>query len=524
MSLTDLSAEEMIARLRRRELSAVDLLEAHLSRIDAVDGTVRSIVHRLDAQARDAARAADRAIAEGRARPLEGLPITIKESISTRGLAVTLGVRARKDMIADSDAAIVTALRELGAIPFAKTNVSQLLLFHESDNPIWGATTNPWSADRVPGGSSGGEAAAIAAGISPVGIGTDIGGSIRVPAAFTGTAGLKPTLDRWPMRGVVGALAGQEVIRGQCGPMARSARDVALIWGAVDPVRLAQLDPAVPPLPQGDPGAVALAGMRIGVSEDDGFLAPAASVRRAVREAAAHLEARGATLVPYVPPQLDAIVDTYFAALSSDGGATIEAHLEGDPIAAQLAGLRSVARMPGPVRSAAAALMAARGEHRVARILRAVRARPVAELWRLTARRTELRLATVRAWDEARIDAVLCPAHSTPALRHGDSVDFTLGGLPSLLYNFLNLPAGVVPVSRVRAGETTRAPTAGRSLDRIERRAARVEEGSEGLPLGVQLVGRPWREDVVLALMIAVEDAARSGSDFPRTPVGVRSP
>lgn len=515
MSLTELSAREMVQRLARREVSSVELLDAHLARIDALDGPLRAIVHRDDAAARAAAQAADRALAAGRGRPLEGLPITIKESIATAGVPVTLGVRARQGRVAAEDAAIVTAMRDLGAIPFAKTNVSQLLLFHESSNPIWGATGNPWDLARVPGGSSGGEAAAVAAGLSPLGIGTDIGGSIRIPAAFTGTAGLKPTLDRWPMRGVVGALAGQEVVRGQCGPMARSAHDLALVWGALDPTRLAALDPGVPPLPMAIRDAEDLRGLRVGVAEDDGFLAPAASVRRAVREAAGHLERRGATLVPYVPPRLDEVIDTYFAALSSDGGATIEGHLAGDTIAPQLSALRSVAKLPGPVRRAAAALMSARGEHRVARVLRAVRERSVAELWQLAVRRTELRWATLVAWDAAGLDGVLCPAHATCALRHGDSVDFTLGGMPSLLYNFLNFPAGVVPVTRVRADEQVRADP----HDRIERRAVQVEAGSAGLPLGVQLVGRPWREDVVLALMVAVEDEARRGETFPHTPV-----
>lgn len=516
MELHALTARQMLDRLRAREISPRELLDAHEKRIDAADGKMKAIVHRLTERAHAAAAESETRLARGEGRPLEGLPITIKESISTRGLPCTLGVKARQKLPpAERDAAIVTALEELGAIPFAKTNVSQLLLFHESDNPIWGATNNPWNAERVPGGSSGGEAAAIAAGLAPAGIGTDIGGSIRIPAVWCGIAGLKPTIDRWPMRGVVGALAGQEIIRGQCGPMARTAGDVAAIWQAVDPRRLNALDPAVPPLTNLDPARVDLAKLRVGVTISDGFLDPSSSVARALEEAKKHLEKAGVTLVPYVPPSIDRILDTYFSALSSDGGATVDAHLAGDPIAAQLAGLLSVARMPGPIRKAAAMVMSARGEHRVARILRNVHKRSVGELWMLTAARTELRLATADVWDREQLDAVLCPAHSTPALRHGDSVDFTLGGLPSLLYNFLNLPAGVVAVSRVRASDVPRASPA----DRIERRAAQVEAGSEGLPLGVQIVARTWREDVVLALMMAIEDRAREGADFPHTPI-----
>src|SRR5690606_15576827 len=133
-----------------------------------------------------------------------------------------LGLRARHQMPADADAVLVAELRRQGAVILGKTNVPQLLLAQETENEVYGVTSNPWDTDRVPGGSSGGEAAAIAAGMSPMGIGTDIGGSIRIPAHFCGIAGLKPTMDRWSNRGSQAGLPGQEVVRAQVGPMART--------------------------------------------------------------------------------------------------------------------------------------------------------------------------------------------------------------------------------------------------------------------------------------------------------------
>lgn len=512
MELCTLGLEEMAGRLARGELSSAELVEAHLQRIAARDPALKAFAHHFTDRARAEAAAADRARAQGDRRPLLGLPLSVKESLETAGLASTLGVSARRSVIAERDAVVVQVAREQGAVFIGKTNVSQLLLFHESDNPLFGRTLNPWDPARVPGGSSGGESAAIAAGLSPGGIGTDIGGSIRVPAAFTGIAGLKPTNDRWSNVGAVGALAGQEIIRGQTGPLARSARDVAFLFRSLSSERQAELDPAVPPLPLRE---AELAGLTVGVYESDGWLEPAASVKRAVREAADHLRAAGVRVIPYAPPEVSRIVDTYFGSLSSDGGVTVDRVLAGERAVAQLQGLRRLAGLPALARASLAMLMGLRGELRTKQLIDAVREKPVAELWRLAAERTKLRNLSAAAMQTAGVDALLCPAHVTPAIRHGDSADFALGGLPSMLYNFLNFPAGVVPVSRVRAGECERPLR----TDRLDRRAAAVEQGSAGLPLAVQIVARPWQEERVLALLIAIEDGARKSPEFPQTPI-----
>ncbi|MFO0726992.1 MAG: amidase family protein [Myxococcota bacterium] len=512
MELWELGLVEMQRRLQAGSLSAAELIEAHIRRIETRDSGVHAMVHRFFESARAEAQAADAARKSGDARPLLGLPITVKESIETKGLPSTMGVRARQSQIAERDAVVVAIAKEQGAIVLGKTNIAQLLLSHESENPLFGRTLNPWDPARVPGGSSGGESAAIAAGMSPAGIGTDIGGSIRVPATFTGVAGLKPTNDRWSNLGAVGGLPGQEIIRGQTGPMARNAEDVALLFRAVAIARQTELDPAVPPVPQ---RTRSLEGLKVGVVESDGWLEPAASVKRAVREAAGHLEALGIAVVPYAPPEISRIIDTYFGALSSDGGKTVDRVLDGEPAAAQLAGLRRIAKLPQVARASLAMLLGMRGEQRAQQLINAVKEKPVAELWRLAAERTRLRVLSARAMAAAGLDAILCPAHATPALRHLDSADFALGGFPSMLYNFLNFPAGVIPLTRVRADETNRSARA----DRLDRRAASVEEGSAGLPIGVQIVGRPWDEELVLELMIAVEARAKASPEFPRTPV-----
>ena len=517
-------AVEMGALLTRGETTSVALIEAHLARADAVDGDLNAFVHRFDEQALAEAKRADEERAAGRSRgPLHGIPISIKESMATQGVASTLGLAKRQGDIQDKDAVVVQLLREAGAIVLGKTNIPQLLLSHESENPIWGAVNNPWNLTRAPGGSSGGEAAAIASGMSPWGVGTDIGGSIRVPAAFSGIAGLKPTVDRWSNRGSFTGLTGQEVVRGQCGPMARTVRDVATLFGALDPGAMAKLDPSVAPVAVAAPSQVDLSGLRVGVFTDDGFITPAASVMRGVEEAAEHLRAAGCDVVRYEPPLAQEIIETYYAALSSDGGVTGKAALQGEVVTPQLHELMRTALLPGWVRRIATSVIHSRGEVRVAQVLRQIGEKSVATYWQLTYRRAALRLAALDAWAAAGLDAVLCPPHATPAVGHRQSGDFTPAGCYAMRYNFLNLPAGVVPVTRVRDDETQRPAPQGRRPDRVDRKAALVEAGTAGLPVGVQIAAMPYREDLVLALMEAVEAGARATASYPKTPVTPRA-
>ena len=521
--MTELYEHDAVAMgelLTRGETTSVALVEAHIARAEAVDGDLNAFVHRFDDAALAAAKEADEERDAGRIKgPLHGIPISIKESMATRGVACTLGLSKRQAQIQEADAVVVQMLRQAGAIVLGKTNIPQLLLSHESENPIWGAVNNPWNLTRAPGGSSGGEGAAIASGMSPWGVGTDIGGSIRVPAAFSGIAGLKPTVDRWSNRGSFTGLTGQEVVRGQCGPMARTTRDVSLLFNALDPHAMATLDPSVPPVPMTDPSQIDLKGLRVGVFTDDGFITPAQSVMRGVEEAADHLRAAGCEVVPYEPPLTHEIIETYYAALSSDGGVTGKAALAGETVTPQLQELMRTALMPAWVRRLAASVIHRRGEERVARVLRQIGEKSVATYWQLTYRRAALRLAVLDAWKAAGLDAVLCPPHATPAVGHRQSGDFTPAGCYAMRFNFLNLPAGVVPVTRVRDEETQRPEPSGRNADRVDRKAALVQAGTAGLPIGVQIAALPYREDVVLALMAAVEAHARSTDAYPVTPV-----
>ncbi|HEY6460821.1 MAG TPA: amidase family protein, partial [Polyangiaceae bacterium] len=340
---------------------------------DDVDAAVRAFTEVLREDALAAAEASDARRARGEAKgPLDGLPVSVKECFDVAGRATTLGIPSWRGRVAEHDAALVQALRDAGAVVVGRTNLSQTMLYVEARNPLFGQTANPWSARHTPGGSSGGEGAAVAAGMSPLGIGTDIGGSIRTPAHFSGVAGIKPSLDRFPMRGYRSVLSGQEAVRGMAGPLARTVADLAMVFEALDPARLSALDPRVPPVAARGLDPSLVEGLRVGVYETDGILAPSKAVARAVRRAADALRTKGCSVQPFDPPNVRATLAAYLGALSADGGTAIVAALAGGEVDPSLEPLRRMASVPGVGRRLVARGARAFGQGNIALMLDAM--------------------------------------------------------------------------------------------------------------------------------------------------------
>lgn len=509
---------ELSASLASGELTSVEVTEAFLARIAVVQPTIKPYAIPLPALARTLAKESDSRRARGETRgPLDGVPLSIKESVDIAGQPSTLGMPSRKGHTADRDALVVSVLREAGAVFLGKTNLSQALLYAESRNPIYGQTANPFDPTRSPGGSSGGEGAAIAAYASPGGIGTDIGGSIRTPCAWNGICGLKPTNDRWSNLGSSTAIPGQEIVRGQIGPMARTVDDLALLLEVVTPEKCAHRDPRTAPLAIPAYREVDVSKLRIGWFVDDGIVRPSAAVERTVRRAAEALEQAGARVEHYTPFLVEDAIFTYLAGLSADGAESLRAQIDEKDLDVALKTLWQITKLPDLARKAAGKGLGFAGERHVGRLLEVLGEKSVAELWKLTRRAREIAAETLSTWDRLDLDVVLCPVHATPAIQHEASRDFTLAGSPAMFWNLVNFPAGVVPVTTVRADETTLRNTA--RGGRLEKRAASVDEGSAGLPLGVQVVARPFREEHVVAAMSAIERAVSGDEGFPRLPL-----
>ena len=500
--LTRLGASERARRIARRELSSTQVVQAHIQRIKQVNPHLNAVVVQCFEQALVQAQTADEKVARGDTLgPLHGVPVTIKECLDVSGTASTFGLQSRRSHRAAQDNWAVARLREAGAIILGKTNVAQSLLFPESDNPVYGRCNNPWNWQRTPGGSSGGEGAIIAAGGSPLGLGTDIGGSVRIPAAFSGICSFKPTAGRADDPGALSIPVGQRAVVSQIGPLARRVEDLALALHIINGAN----PESVPPL--GDYRSVDVSGLRIGYYSFDGTLAAAPAVARAVDEAAATLRAMGATVEKWTPPAIGEAEHLYYALLSADACAGLKRTWRGNVLSPQAATLPTLAAMPAALRFLARKLLGLLGQGRTARMLEHFGFTRTDQYWTLIEQQLDYQARFAAAMDDAQLDAILCPVCPLPAYTHGASKELGTGGGYAILYNLLGYPAGVVPFTRVNAGEESNRPA---SRDWMEKAAAHVEAGSTGLPVGVQVVARPWRDHVSLAVMTALEDGAQA--------------
>lgn len=447
----------MAAAIAGGQLSAEDLVRATADRIATLDAAMRAFVDlRLEdavAEARDQDARAARGAPRG---PLGGVPVSIKSAIEVTGLRCETGSASRKGIRAAADACVVRRLRAAGAIVIGSTNVAEMLMGYETDNPLHGRTSNPWDLARTPGGSSGGESAAIAAGLSAGGIGSDGGGSIRVPAHFTGICGLKPTPGRIPGTGHQPPCLGPFSLLGVVGPMARTVGDLSLMYAVLagdDGV-----DPMATPLAADH--RQASASRRVLCFDSHPDAPTTAETRAAVAAAARGLEAAGYAVEAQVPAAVTAarpLWDVVFG----DVGESLLAELIGAR-ARQLPIVEALHRERGP------------------------RTAPTASsLVHTWIDRDLARAAWIAELGGAR--AVVCPVASTAAFAHGERSwavgGRTVGYLDAMLYtqwaNILGLPAAVVPAGRSAAG----------------------------LPIGVQIVGRPFDDAGVLEVAAAIEAA-----------------
>jgi amidase len=441
------SATSLARAIRDKQVSSYEVLEAFLNRIEAVNPLLNAVVQLNAEPALTQARQADLALAHGEIiGPLHGVPITVKDSFDTEGIISTAGTKGRASYIPQQDATAVARMRSAGAILLGKTNLPELSLAYESNNLIYGRTNNPYDLTRTPGGSSGGESAIIAAGGSPLGLGTDGFGSIRLPAHFCGIAGLKPTSGRIPFTGLLPHGFGASAKLRHVGPMARYVEDLILtlpILSGVD-----WRDPATIPMPLDDPGKVELKGLRVAFNIDNGIVTPTYEIIGAVRTAVHALADAGAIVEEARPAGIEQSYELFRDLFAADGGAGVQRLL-------QMAGTSEIHPFV----------------QQFGEILRP-HALTTAELGGLLVRWDMFR-STLLSFIE-KYDVIICPVCATPAWRHSSTIteEQFVAGSYSMTYNLTGWP-GV---------------------------AVRIGTSPEDLPIGVQVVARPWREDIALAV------------------------
>ncbi|MGO9085807.1 MAG: amidase [Candidatus Sulfotelmatobacter sp.] len=455
---TFLPAVTMAQQIREKKISPVELAEIHLAKIERLNPKLNAFVHVDSENVLREARAAEAAVAGGGLLgPLHGVPISIKSSLEVAGLRCESGTRLRAGFVASRDAPLVQRLRNAGAIVLGVTNTPEFLMAWETDNLLYGRTNSPWDLERTPGGSSGGEAAAIGAGMSAGGVGSDGGGSIRVPAHFSGICGLKPTPGRIPSTGHFPASGGPFALIGVVGPLARTVADVKALFEVMQGPD--DGDACAAPVAVSWPSYDEVRKLRIGYFEDDGRTPVTPETRAAVRTAAEALRRAGFQVEPFRPTGLEEARELWKMFFVKIAGMLIQPMFLGrgqdqSPILRQF--LEWSADEPELT-----------GESLLAAWMRrdALRANFLAQM--------------------RKYPILLCPAAAIPAFRHGERIWQIEGKTVKYLdawsytewFNLLGNPAAVVPVSH----------------------------SGEGLPIGVQIVGRPWEEEQVLAVAAALE-------------------
>src|SRR6266581_3390894 len=306
MDIVFSNTNQLAAAIRAGHVSAVEVLDAHLAQIERHNPALNAIIT-LDAEhAQKRARAADAALARGELwGPLHGVPFTLKDAHSTAGMRTTTGFPPLADYVPQEDSTVTACLKAAGGILIGKTNVAMMLADYQSNNPIFGRTKNPWNIERTPGGSSGGAAAALAAGMTPFDIGTDLSASIRIPAHFCGVCGLKPTEQRVPLTGLLPGLPAPRSVRimSCIGPMARTVEDLALLYSII--AGLDGRDTEVQPVPVDDVPHLELKQLRIAFAPTFPGFAVAADIRAAVKALAQQLHPFCAAVEEATLPQVD---------------------------------------------------------------------------------------------------------------------------------------------------------------------------------------------------------------------------
>jgi amidase len=450
-------AVRQLELVREGELSALELAEAHIGQIERLNPKLNAFAdfdaERVRAQARNLdARKAPRG-------PLHGLPVTVKSSIATAGHRCEIGSLLHKGEVPREDAVAVARLRAAGAVILGTTNCPELLMAYETDNLLYGRTHNPWDLERSPGGSSGGESAAIAGGLSAAGLGSDSGGSVRVPAHFTGICALKPTPGRIPGRGHLPPCVGPFAILGAIGPMARTVDDLNLLFRTL--AGHDALDPVSAPAALRAADSDELRSRTIGFFEDDELVPVTKETRAAVHDAAQALRAAGFRVEAFRPRTLEPLRKLWWKFFVQCGAMFYEPEIFGKRYKL------------GPVFEEFLSIAERAGKLTAAELLNA---------W------AELDLLRGRTLGEMKeYPVLLCPAAAIPAFRPGERA-WTIDGKTveyldavrfTQWFNALAAPAVVVPVA----------------------------QSAEGLPIGVQIAARPFEDEIALGVAGVIDEA-----------------
>ncbi|MDJ0756481.1 MAG: amidase [Ardenticatenaceae bacterium] len=445
----NLSTSQLAEGIRSGEITSLALTKACLARITTINPPLNAVVQVDREQALARAAAADEALSRGESwGPLHGVPFTIKDSFDTEGIISTWGTLGRASFVPKEDATVVKRLKAAGGILLGKTNTPEFTLSFETDNPIYGPTFNAHDPSRMPGGSSGGAVTAVTTAAVPFDIGSDTGGSIRLPSHFSGVAGIKPTTGRVPRTGHCPGPGGLVNELTQIGPIARTTADLALLLPLI--AGPDGRDPYIVPVPLPNPQEVDLPSLRGAWYVDNGIVPAEEEVAQVVLDVVEGLKSTLFSLHEEIPRGIEQTLDLIGPLMRGwDGGAWV----------------RRLLKRCGTAES----------DSSLTRYLAAPGFSP-ADTEALFDRLDHFRINMLKFWQQ--YDFIICPPQAFPALKNGSLSQNYRGTSYTMSFNLTGWPAGVV-----RAGTS-----------------------ADGLPIGVQVVAPPWREDIVLAVMQQIEN------------------
>ncbi|KAG2132990.1 amidase signature domain-containing protein [Suillus clintonianus] len=505
---TKATASEIVQRIAKGEWTSSQVLEAYIARSAMAQAETNFLYEDARKQAKELdAEFASTKVLRG---PFHGVPVSFKDQYTIEGYDATIGFTAWANKPGTKDAFVVTQFRAAGAIIFVKTNVPQTMFAFECSNPLWGRTTNPWNNKFTSGGSSGGEGALLAMDGSALGIGSDIGGSLRIPASFCGIYSMKPSGERVSSFGIQGCRPGYEAIRSCLGPLARSVEDCELFCKTI----FGQKDPAHQNIPLPYQPVELSSKLRFGYYLSDGLLESSPACKRAVLETVSALRKQGHECIEFASPLHTTAMEVFLGLASSDGYKKMLSYLDSDPMAITLG-----PRLPSFVRNLACWITKTfLGDSLFSRFFSAAREKSVLEFTDLTDGRNKVNAAWYeQVWDKYNFDGIIAPVQSLPAIPHGGTTYLAPLAAATIMFNVIDSPVGTIPVTRVNP-DTDQLPAdfvagaSGRSkmLDSrmyLGKNPVYDPKAMEGMPIGVQIVGKRWEDEKVLAMMHVVDEA-----------------
>ncbi|KAI9566910.1 amidase signature domain-containing protein [Boletus coccyginus] len=518
------TATEIVERIAAGKWTASQVLDAYMARAVVSQAKTNCITEVLFEDAKKQAKELDEEFSRtGKLRgPLHGVPMSFKDQYEIVGYDATIGFTHWANKPSIKDAFVAIQCRKAGAIIIVKTNVPQTMFAFECSNALWGRTTNPWCDKYTCGGSSGGEAALLAMDGSALGVGSDVGGSLRIPTSYCGVYSLKPSSDRVSGDGTKGCNPGYEAIRVSYGPMGRSVKDCELFCRTV----FGELDGAHQTVPVPFRPVELPSKLKFGYYFTDGMVQSSPANVRAVQETIDALRSQGHECVEFVPSLSEDAMATFVALTSADGYKRMLATIESDPTEPSLYLSTLGPKLPGFVRYliTRVADIVHRDRH-FSELFSLARTKTVSEFVEFTDRRNKVTKAWyTEVWDTYGFDGIIAPVQSLPTIPHGGCAMLSPLAACTILYNVVDSPVGIVPVTRVKP-TTDALPAdfvvgAGGTSTILEKemyagpKPAYDATAMEGIPVGVQIVGKKWEDEKVLQMMKVVDDALGTARGF----------